>query len=89
MISRHIGCVFRRNCIADRAPCTKETLPDFSLIHESRNGGTIGAIYFVNKVSKINLSHTILFCLLHFKQVSYVCFLYSRNVLLQWTYNED
>ena len=59
MISRHVGCVFRRNCILDRAPRTNETLPDFSLNRESRKGGTIGAIYFINKVSRINISHTI------------------------------
>ena len=59
MISRHVGCVFRRNCISDIAPRTKETLPDFSLNHESQNGGTIEAIYFINKVSRINISHTI------------------------------
>ena len=59
MILSHVGCVFRTNCILGRAPCTKETLPDFSLNHESRKGGTIGAIYFINKVSRINISHTI------------------------------
>ena len=44
MIFSHIGCVFMTNCILGRAPRTKETLPDFSLNHESQKGGTIGAI---------------------------------------------
>ena len=44
MILSHVGCVFRTNCILVRALRTKETLPDFSLNHESRKGGTIGAI---------------------------------------------
>ena len=44
MILSHVGCVFRTNCILGRVPCTKETLLDFSLNHESRKGGTIGAI---------------------------------------------
>ena len=59
MILSHVGCVFRTNCILGRGPRTKETLPDFSLNHESRKGGTIGAIEFINKVSRINISHTI------------------------------
>ena len=59
MILSHVGCVFRTNCILGRAPRTKETLPDFSLNHESRKGDTIRAIYFINKVSRINISHTI------------------------------
>ena len=59
MILSHVGCVFRKNCILGRAPRTKETLSDFSLNHESKKWGTIGAIYFINKVSRINISHTI------------------------------
>ena len=59
MILSHIGYVFRTNCILGRAPRTNETLPYFSLNHESRKGGMIGAIYFINKVSRINISHTI------------------------------
>ena len=59
MILSHVGCVFRTNCILGRAPRTKETLPDFSFNHESRKGGTIGAIEFINKVSRINISHII------------------------------
>ena len=44
MILIHVGCVFSTNCILGRAPRTKETLPDFSLNHESRKGSTIAAI---------------------------------------------
>ena len=59
MILSHVGCVFRTNYILGRAPRTKETLSDFSLNHESWKGGTIRAIEFINKVSRINISHTI------------------------------
>ena len=44
MILRHVDSVFSISCILDRAPRTNETLPDFSLNHESRKGGMIGAI---------------------------------------------
>ena len=44
MILSHVGSVFSTSCILDRAPCTKETLSDFSLNLASRKGGTIGAI---------------------------------------------
>ena len=44
MILSHVGCVFSTNRILGRAPCTKETLPDFRLNNESRKGGTIRAI---------------------------------------------
>ena len=44
MILGHVGCVFSTNCILDRTPRIKETLPDFSLNYESWKGGTIGAI---------------------------------------------
>ena len=44
MILSHVGCVFMTNCILGRTLRTKETLPDFSLSHEARKGGTIGAI---------------------------------------------
>ena len=32
------------DCILGRTPRIKETMSDFSLNHESRKGGTIGAI---------------------------------------------
>ena len=44
MILSHVGSVFSTSCILGRAPCTKDTLPDYSLNHKSRKGGTIGAI---------------------------------------------
>ena len=44
MILSHVGSVFSISCILGRAPRTKETLPDLSLNHESRKGGTIRAI---------------------------------------------
>ena len=44
MISSHVGSVFSISCILGRAPHTKEILPDFSLNHEFRKWGTIGAI---------------------------------------------
>ena len=44
MILSHVGSVFSTSCILGRALRTKETLPDFSLNHESQKEGTIGAI---------------------------------------------
>ena len=44
MILSHVGSVFSTSCILGRAPRTNDTLPDFSLNHKSRKGGTIGAI---------------------------------------------
>ena len=43
MILSHVGSIFSTSCILGRTP-SKETLPDFSLNHESRKGDTIGAI---------------------------------------------
>ena len=59
MILSHVGSVFSTSCILGRAPRTNDTLPDFSLNHKSRKGGTIGAIQFLNKVLRIIISHII------------------------------
>ena len=57
MISRHVGCVFRRNCILDRALRTKKTLSDFSLNHESRKGGNIGDIFYKQSIKDKHISY--------------------------------
>ena len=44
MILSRVGSVFNISCILGRALRIMETLPDFSLNHESRKGGTIGSI---------------------------------------------
>ena len=46
MILGHVGCVFSTNCILGRAPRTKETLPDFSLIMSPGKGARLGPFNF-------------------------------------------